>query len=109
MKMYRKLQVHRLRAQCFFLSFIPLLLLFQSFFLSKSFARTSRSNHIKNEMGYLFPDSIGSYHYVCMLSDIDSVYKNFGNIWKIHVTPEYLYFTTIKYYLRRDSIGINSK
>jgi signal transduction histidine kinase/ligand-binding sensor domain-containing protein len=59
----------------------------------------------QNEVGYLVPDSIGQYQYISLLSEIDSAYQNFGNVWQIHITPEYLYFSTRKYLFRRDSFG----
>ena len=59
----------------------------------------------QNEIGYLVPDSIGSYQYVSLLSEIDSAYHNFDNVWQIHITPEYLYFGTRKYLFRRDHSG----
>jgi hypothetical protein len=35
----------------------------------------------QNEIGYLAPDSVGLYRYVSLLSEIDSSYHNFGNVW----------------------------
>ncbi len=59
----------------------------------------------QNEVGYLAPDSIGQYQYISLLAEIDSAYQNFSNVWQIHATPEYLYFSTQKYLFRRDSAG----
>jgi signal transduction histidine kinase len=59
----------------------------------------------QNEIGYLAPDSIGQYKYISLLSEIDTIYHNFGNVWQIHITPEFLFFSTRKYLFRRDATG----
>lgn len=59
----------------------------------------------QNDVGYLSLDLIGQYKYKSFLAEIDSAYHDFGNVWQIHKTLQYLFFNTRKYLFRRDSKG----
>jgi signal transduction histidine kinase len=59
----------------------------------------------QNEFGYLSSDSIGILHYNSLMHTIDESYHNFGNVWQIHATLEYIYFSARKYLFRINNSG----
>lgn len=59
----------------------------------------------QNEFGYLASDSIGTLHYNSLMHTIDESCHNFGNVWQIHATLEFIYFSARKYLFRIDKSG----
>ncbi len=59
----------------------------------------------QNEFGYLSPDSTGTICYISMVSRLDSAYREFGNVWQTHATPDGIYFSTRMYLFRLDLSG----
>jgi len=50
-----------------------------------------------NEIGYMSPNSKGMLRYVSLVPHLDEKYKNFSYVWRIHRTPEGIYFCTTKF------------
>lgn len=50
-----------------------------------------------NEFGYLLPDSLGKLIYKSLTDRLDPVYKNFKEIWNIHVTSSSVIFQAEDY------------
>jgi len=48
----------------------------------------------RNEFGYLMPDSVGELKYHSLIQYLDDKDKDFGDVWKTHVTSEGVYFQT---------------
>jgi len=45
-----------------------------------------------NEFGYFFPGKNGSLRYFSLSKSLPSAFKDFGEIWKIHIIDENVYF-----------------
>ena len=48
----------------------------------------------QSEFGFLSPDSLGDLKYVSLVTHLDSVDRNFSDVWQTHTTPAGVYFTT---------------
>jgi PAS domain S-box-containing protein len=46
------------------------------------------------DFGYLSPDALGQMQYRSLLAEVSAEDRNFNNIWKIHITPDGIYFRT---------------
>ncbi len=62
----------------------------------------------QNEFGYLSPDSLGTLHYISLLSETPEEFRNFGDVWQIHFVNGLLHFSTRKYLFRRNENGVYS-
>jgi len=93
--MYRKLKIHRLPVQYFLISFIVLLLLFQSFFPSISLAIPNSPTQIVNEIGILQINNFSP-----------EAYKGQGQNWAIVQDKNgFMYFgNTDGYVLQYDGV-----
>lgn len=54
----------------------------------------------KGEFGRLEPDSVGRLRYVSLLTRVDSLYRQFSDIWKILVLSDGVYFQSTRYLFR---------
>lgn len=54
----------------------------------------------KGEFGRLEPDSVGRLRYVSLLTRVDSLYRQFSDIWKILVLADGVYFQSTRYLFR---------
>ena len=52
------------------------------------------------ELGYLAPDSLGMMHYHSLLEHVPLEERTFTNVWKVHTTPEGVYFRTSTHLFR---------
>ena len=61
-----------------------------------------------NDFGYLQTDSSGSLYYQTLLDKVPEAYREFGDIWSIHITGGGVFFKSFKYlfWLRDDSIKV---
>jgi signal transduction histidine kinase/DNA-binding response OmpR family regulator/ligand-binding sensor domain-containing protein len=53
-----------------------------------------------NELGFLDRDSYGRLEYKSLLEYIDENKKNFGNVWRTHITKEGIFFRTSEHLFR---------
>ncbi|MBX2818330.1 MAG: PAS domain S-box protein [Rhodothermaceae bacterium] len=52
------------------------------------------------ELGYLAPDSLGMMHYHSLLEHVPEEERTFTNVWKVHTTPDGVYFRTSTHLFR---------
>ncbi|MEM9984938.1 MAG: ATP-binding protein, partial [Bacteroidota bacterium] len=50
-----------------------------------------------NEFGYLETDSLGKKHYVCLSDSLPGTYQNFGDVWRVNVCREGVFFQATDY------------
>ncbi len=62
----------------------------------------------RNEFGYLMPDSVGEQKYHSLIKYVDDKDKDFGDVWKTHVTPEGVYFQTSDIIFRWDNDSLKT-
>ncbi len=62
----------------------------------------------RNEFGYLMPDSVGEQKYHSLIKYLDDKDKDFGDVWKTHVTPEGVYFQTSDIIFRWDNDSLKT-
>ncbi|MGH1365270.1 MAG: sensor histidine kinase [Calditrichia bacterium] len=63
---------------------------------------------LESEMGYLTPDSAGNTQFVSIKSHLPEEEQDFSQVWKVHATPEGIYFLTIKKLLLWDGKTLRS-
>ena len=53
-----------------------------------------------SDLGYLAPDSAGAMQYYSLLDHIPEAERTFTNVWKVHATPDGIYFRTSTHLFR---------
>ena len=61
-----------------------------------------------NEFGYLMPDSVGKLKFHSLIQYLDDKDKDFGYVWKTHVTSEGVYFQTSGAIFRWDNDSLKT-
>ncbi len=63
-----------------------------------------------NEFGYLQTDSLGEKHYVCLSDSLPDNYQNFGDVWRVNVCKQGVFFqaTDFLFLLREGELEIIS-